>query len=320
MITKLLSFIRSWILLFAIIAGISAYFIYINIPFLDATHVVMLNVIQSLQIVLIFCMLFLAFCKVNPRRLKLRPWHWWLLLIQSSLFVGLGIIVMMLPNSGVRVILEGAMICFICPVGSAAPVLTKKLGGSATDITTYTILINTVVAILVPIMVPLVHPQSSMSIVNASLLIMGKIFPLLLLPMLLAFLVRALSPKLHFIFSRQKDLAFYFWVISLFLAIGLTTRYIMHTTVSLSVELSLIAVSLISCVLQFWTGRKIGERYEARTTAGQALGQKNPVIAIWFGYTFFTPITSLAGGFYSIFQNIINSAQLHAREKNLRRK
>ena len=67
--------------------------------------------------------------------------------------------------------------------------------------------------------------------------------------------------------------------------------------------------------MQFWLGRKIGARYEDKITAGQALGQKNTVLAIWIGYTFFTPITAIAGGFYSIWHNVFNSYQLY-NQKN----
>ncbi|MDD6943968.1 MAG: transporter, partial [Muribaculaceae bacterium] len=61
-------------------------------------------------------------------------------------------------------------------------------------------------------------------------------------------------------------------------------------------------------------GRKIGDRYNDTITAGQAFGQKNTVLAIWMGYTFFTPITSIVGGFYSIWHNIVNSYQLYRHE------
>ena len=46
-------------------------------------------------------------------------------------------------------------------------------------------------------------------------------------------------------------------------------------------------------------------------TAGQALGQKNSGFLIWLGYSYMTPVTSVAGGLYSIWQNIINSLELY---------
>ena len=49
-------------------------------------------------------------------------------------------------------------------------------------------------------------------------------------------------------------------------------------------------------------------------TAGQALGQKNSGFLIWLGYSYMTPVTpvtSVAGGLYSIWPNVINSLELY---------
>lgn len=315
-IRKIAAFVRTWVLLFSIASGVAAYLLYVNIEALDSTHTAAATAVEVLQPILIFFMLFVTFCRVNPRRLKLRRWHIPLLAFQSLMFVGIGAVVMSIPESGLRVVLEGAMICFICPVATAAAVVTKKLGGSAADITTYTILINLICALLIPSVVPFLHPQASMSVWNASVLILGKVFPLLLFPLLMAFLVRSLLPKFHFMITRTRDLAFWLWVVALFLATVVTTRFIAHTQVSLATELWLVFAAFAACMMQFCFGWKTGIRNGDRTTAGQALGQKNTVVAIWMGATFFTPITSLCGGFYSIFQNIINSWQLYRSAKN----
>jgi BASS family bile acid:Na+ symporter len=69
-------------------------------------------------------------------------------------------------------------------------------------------------------------------------------------------------------------------------------------------------VSLICCLVQFAVGRRIGARYGEVIAAGQSLGQKNTVFAIWFAYTFLTPVTAIAGGFYSVWHNLVNTYQL----------
>ena len=51
-------------------------------------------------------------------------------------------------------------------------------------------------------------------------------------------------------------------------------------------------------------------------TAGQALGQKNSGFLIWLGYSYMTPVTSVAGGLYSIWQNITLRAKSPDGEKN----
>lgn len=312
---KLYKFITDWILIFAILGGIASYFIYSSIPLFNPTHGYALEIVGIVQPLLIFCMLFLTFCKVNLNQLKLCRYHWWLLLFQTGIYLAIGAFVISMPRDGLRVILEGAMICFICPTATAGAVIVKKLDGIPAHITTYTILINLVVSLIIPATIPLVHPSATMSVYNAGLLILGKVFPLLLLPLVSAFLLKQIIPKFHSLVQRYGYLSFRLWVVSLALATAVTTRYIVHTDVTISTQLWLVAVSFIACVSQFYIGRLIGTPYGDTMTAGQSLGQKNTVLAIWLGYTFFTPITSVAGGFYSIWHNIINSYQLYNHKK-----
>ena len=51
-------------------------------------------------------------------------------------------------------------------------------------------------------------------------------------------------------------------------------------------------------------------------TSGQALGQKNTGFLIWLGLNFMTPVTSVAGGFYAIWHNLVNSWELqHVKQE-----
>lgn len=314
---KLMQWARDWALIIAILTGVAAYFIYAALPLAVGARVFAAGAVGVIQPLLIFAMLFLTFCKINPRHLRLSPWHGWLLLIQGGSFVLLGAMLALWPSLTVRVELEGAMICLICPTATAAAVITRKLDGRVAAVTTYTILINLLVAVLVPAVAPLVHPNAGTGFLEASAIILAKVFPLLLLPLVAAMLIRYLLPRLHFTLTHYSGLSFYLWAVALALAIAMTTRSIMHSTVPVSTMWWLVAVSLVCCVMQFWLGRKIGAAYSDRITAGQALGQKNTVLAIWMGYTFFSPVTAIAGGFYSIWHNVINSWQLY-RHKKLR--
>ena len=311
---KLIRFIKEWTLVISILVGVLAYFVFIAIPFPPAVHHFANQTVSIVQPLLLFSMLFLTYCRINPHDLRLCRWHLWVLALQAGFFIALAIILIFLPAGDLRIILEGAMLCLICPTATAGAVITGRLGGNINNITTYTILINILVSILIPTFVPFVHPNPELGFVNSSLLILGKVFPLLLLPLISAFLLRFISPSLTEKFANRSDLSFYLWAVALALAITVTTRSIMHADLKLSTELWLVVVSLISCALQFWLGRKIGDRYNDTITAGQAFGQKNTVLAIWMGYTFFTPITSIVGGFYSIWHNIVNSYQLYRHE------
>lgn len=304
-------FIRDWALVLAILAGIFSYFVYDAIPFLDSTHALAMKGVGIAQPLLIFAMLFLTFCRVKPRDLRLCPWHGWLLLIQGGSFTTLAFLLMIMPQSGWRVILEGAMLCLICPTATAAAVITRRLGGDVAHVTTYTILINVLGAVLIPALTPLVHPEGTMGFTGSALLIMREVFPLLLLPLIGALVLRQFWPRLCDALGRHAEWSFYLWAVALSLAMTVTTRSIVHSTVGLATQGGLVVVSLVCCAIQFWLGRRIGRHYDDAITAGQALGQKNTVFVIWLGYTFFTPVTAVIGGFYSIWHNLVNTWQLY---------
>lgn len=156
-----------------------------------------------------------------------------------------------------------------------------------------------------------------MGILSSGLLILGKVFPLLLLPLFAALAVKKWLPTLHRRLRELQELSFYMWAVALALALTVTTRSIVHSDVSLSTQVWLVVVSFICCIVQFKLGWIVGDKYGDHITAGQALGQKNTVFVIWLGYTFFSPVTSVVGGFYSIWHNVINSWQLYRHKQQL---
>ena len=139
--------------------------------------------------------------------------------------------------------------------------------------------------------------------------------PLLMLPFLVAWAVRAYLPKLHAWLIAFKDLAFYLWAVALAMAIGVTVRSIVHSDVAIIYQIGIAVASLVCFVGQFAIGKKIGAYYDDRIGGGQSLGQKSTVFSIWLGATFLSPVTSMAGGFYSIWHNVYNSYQLYRKRK-----
>ena len=136
----------------------------------------------------------------------------------------------------------------------------------------------------------------------------------MLCPLITASLVRRFAPRLHdFLVKKCRNLPFYLWLVALSLAIALTVKSIVHSDISVYVQIGIAIVSLICCIVQFAFGRYIGRKYGDTITGGQSLGQKNTVFAIWLAYTFLTPVTSIAGGFYSIWHNIVNTWQLYRK-------
>lgn len=311
----LVKFLKDWALIVSMIVGASAYLIYDSIPSLHSAGPFLEGFISKLQPLLLFAMLFLSFCKIEPHQMRPHKWMLWLLLLQSLLFIVLALLLVFVPELPFRHGVEAAMLCIICPTATACAVITGKLGGNMAGVVTYTVLINLVTAILVPLMVPLIHPIEGLSFYTAFSRILAKVFPLLILPCVLAWLLRYLFPKVHAKLLKYTSLSFYIWAVSLSLAVLMSTRAIINNEAGSWVLLEIGIASLLACIFQFWAGRRIGNRYQCKISAGQALGQKNTVFGIWMGYTFMTPVISVAGGFYSIWHNCYNSWQMYKQRK-----
>lgn len=315
MLTSIYQFIKTWKLPVAMITGVLIY--YITLPLLspDQGKVFYCGVSHWLQPLLIFTMLFLSFLKVEPKELRPHRWHGVLLLTQALFFILFSLLAYACRDAEMKIILEGAMLCFVCPTATASAVIVQKLGGSLSGDVTYIVLCNLMVSLLAPGFFTLVEPHSGMDFFTELFMIMGKVFPLLLCPLFVALIVRYYLPALTQRMLSIRDLAFYLWLVALALAITVTWKTIVESDIRLSILLGLALVSAISCVVQFALGRKIGERWgDDRITAGQAFGQKNTVFVIWLGLVFLNPVTSIVGGLYSIWHNVINSWQLYKKQ------
>ena len=174
----------------AMTTGASVFLIYDAVPCLQRFGPVLSDTVGLLQPMFIFSMLFLTFCRIEPKDLKPHRWHWWLLLVQGGMFVVLGLVAVLLikffPDRSfdLLVLIESAMLCFICPTATAAAVVTRKLGGDVPGITTYVVLVNILAAALVPVVFPLIRPESSLGFWTSFCLIVAKVFPLLITPCL----------------------------------------------------------------------------------------------------------------------------------------
>ena len=160
-----------------------------------------------------------------------------------------------------------------------------------------------------PLLFPLIE-ASDISFLMAFGRILRKVFPLLLLPFVMAWLCRRWLPLLHRWVVARKDLAFYLWAVALVIVMGQTTESVIEGDTSLTQECGIAFLALLACVIQFVVGKQVGGMYADRISAGQALGQKNTVLAIWMACTYLNPASAIAPGSYVLWQNVINSWQL----------
>ncbi len=311
----MLQFIKNWTLPLAMLAGVAGYFCFALFDCLNPIKPFVRMMIAWLTPFLIFCQLLLTFCKVKAKELIPQRWTYWLLLIQlTTCLLTVCLLRLFSFDDYWLMALEGAMVCLICPTATAAAVITGKLGGSAASLTTYTLASNLLAAVIVPLIFPLVEP-SDIPFGISFLKILGKVFPLLLFPFFIAVLLRKYAHRVHHFLIGLKDMAFYLWTVALIIVMGQTTKSVIEGKVSVVEELIIAGLALAICCLQFWGGKSIGEKYNDRISGGQALGQKNTVLAIWMASTYLNPVTAIAPGSYVVWQNIINSWQLWKKRR-----
>ena len=262
---------------------------------------------------LIFLMLFITYCKLTPTDIKPDKFEWTLLGVQM-LLTAIGYALTFFWN---RTLSEGVFICFFIPTATAAPVITAMLGGSISKVATYSLLTNSVVAVLGPLLLAAIGEHSELTFAKSFLLILKQVFPLIIGPLLCAFLVKKASPKFHSYILQRQEISFYLWAVSLFIVVGSCVSFaINHWSPDATPTMILLALgALIACVVQFKIGRMIGRKFNHTVSGGQALGQKNTVLAVWLALAYMNPIASIAPASYVAWQNIINSYQLirHSR-------
>ncbi len=296
---KILEFIRNWALPLAMIAGVTGFPVFIFlIPLIPY---------------LIFFMLLLTFCRTPLEEIRFKMVHLLLLLLQVG--GGIGVYFVMAPVN--VLVAEGAMVCMLAPTATAAAVITEKLGGDPATLTGFTILSNIATAIAVPLFIPAVHPvYQGLDFSTAFFMIFWRVLPLLVAPLATAYLLQRFFPNLHHKMAKTYNLSFYLWALALMIVMAQTTHTLIHEPAEGMTEIGIALGALAVCCLQFFLGKKIGAIYNQRITGGQALGQKNTILAIWIAHTYLTPVTAIGAGSYVVWQNIINSWQLWRQRKN----
>ena len=307
--------IREWMLPAAIVLGICLDLVYHFSPALHAYGKWLHPMASEGQRLIVALLLFFQFVKISPHDLKVTRWHLKALALQVGLFLALAGIIFFLEPGTPRMLLECAMLCFICPTASAAGVITDRLGGSLASTVTYLVIINITGTFLIPLVIPLVNPSAHLGFWNYVGHIALKVFPVLILPGILAWVIRYTTHKLQRALMRWASNSFYIWGFGLTLAMVLSTRALLLSGMGLWSVAGIVVVSVIACFFQFWAGHRSDKDRVANLTAGQALGQKNTGFLIWLGYNYMTPVTSVAGGLYAIWQNLYNSWELYQKER-----
>jgi len=309
--STVIRFLKDWTLPVSMGTGCLLYLIFAFTPQLESAAEFFDPIFDAILPMFMFLILFVTFCKVDFHKLRPVMWHFWVSVFQL-LFIGLlmGLILGFTMRGDSLILMEAILMCVIAPCAAAAAVVTQKLGGSLEQMTTYTFISNFITAMMVPVCFPLIEKGTDMTFWAAFYKILYEVAIVLLVPMLLAYIVKRHAHRLHQKVISIKDLSYYLWGCSLMIVTGTTVKNIVHSNTTITLLVAIAILGLMMCIVQFAVGRFIGHYFNHTQEAGQALGQKNTAFAIWMAYTYLNPLSSVGPGCYILWQNIVNSVEI----------
>ncbi len=200
-----------------------------------------------------------------------------------------------------------SFITAIAPTGISAPAVASFLALDVEYVTLSVILTNSIIALTLPFLIPLLtHQANPLSPREILLSILG----LFLIPFAVVQTLKLLNPQLLKSAGKFKSLSFYAWSVVLFLAGAKASHYILYESTTSPLTIAAIAtLSLLICAVNFGVGFLIGGKHFARE-ASQSLGQKNTMLTVWLSLSFLKPVVALGPMFYILYHNLYNSYQL----------
>ncbi len=312
---NIITFIKQWSLPVAICFGTLVYLLFSQLWFLVPIG----NAVGPLLVDFLpygmFLILYVTFCKIQMRDMRPRRWHLWLQLVRILLSCLIVWLITMTTDASLKLILEGVFICIICPTAAAAAVVTEKLGGSIASLTIFTIIDNLATSLIIPILFPIVEKEADIPFISTSLAVLRNVTVVLVAPLAFALLTRKFAPRLNDRICRTRNFGFYMWCVNLAIVTGVTIHNIIFSSVSHTTLFWLLLLPLAVTLMLFAIGKSVGRPYGENISAGQAMGQKNTVVAIWLTVTFLNPLAAVAPGAYVIWQNTVNSWQIWYKQK-----
>ena len=313
---NLIRFLKDWTLPVSITVGTVSYLTFYYAPQLDSLGTQLAPVFDVIFPLFVFLTLFVTFCKVDFHQMRPHRWHTGIFVAQL-LLVAINIaVILWFANSeqptanSQKLLWEAMLTCIIGPAASASPVVTGKLGGNISTMTTYVLISSLTSALLIPLVFPMLEQAVKVPFFGAFLIILEKVSVVLLLPLVLGWIMQHYVKGLCARIVAQPNLSFYCWAISLSITTGITVKNIMHSEATLTLLLMIAFATFLLCWVQFFIGRGIGRRLGEEVNAGQALFQKNTALSIWVAYMYLHPVASIGAGCYVLWQNIINSIEL----------
>lgn len=282
---------KSWLPILSMIAGAC-------IPAAaDATFLVRYSVMV---------MLFMSFLHVKPEWSLFRWSHLWLLGLNILSAVGWYLAVAWW-NEDLALL---AFLCGIMPTAAVSPVLAGIFKRSIGYVTLALLLSNLVMALSIPLLLPLLGIQG-ITLTTSDLLLPVAIT--VLVPMILAQSIRIFSAAAFNWLIKWKNITFWLFIGNVFIAMAKASDYIIREASSWEILLMAFGIIVMITAANFLFGYLI-EKKSFRQEASLALGRKNTMFGVWLAVTYLPPLAVLGPIGYVITHNLWHSF-LMSRQK-----
>lgn len=199
-------------------------------------------------------------------------------------------------------IAASALLILWAPTASAAAGVTRIRGGDPLPVAANVFVQHVLLVLIFPIWM-----QWQGSAISVSFLpILKQLMLQIGLPLHLALLWRYAFPQSVAWIRQRGSIGMWLWAIAVFLVIaraGVQIRLQIQQGTPILMLLAIAGSAMLLCILQFTLGSKLSHR-RFREEGSQMLGQKNTILAIWIGNTWFDPIAALGPTSYVIWQNL----------------
>lgn len=188
------------------------------------------------------------------------------------------------------------------PTASAAAGVTRLRGGNPLPVAANVLVQHVLLVVLFPLWM-----QWQGSMVSVSFFpILKQLVLQIGLPLHLALLLRLAFPQSVDWMRKWNGAGMWLWAMAVFLVIsraGVQLRQQLHEGTSWFQILAIAGSAFLLCILQFVLGSRLSHR-RFREEGSQMLGQKNTILAIWLGHSWFDPLAALGPTSYVIWQNL----------------
>lgn len=252
-------------------------------------------------------MLTISFMGINPAQLKPRRLHLVVLLVLQLLamaFWGLGLCI------GDSALAQSLFFCAAAPVATASPVIVSLLRGNVAFMVTAMVLSQAVFTVVMPFVLPFVVQDESLTYSELAWLVAEQLMSVMLLPALLAIILRKVYPHCRTWPAKLKDFSLGLWNVNLTIVAAAGVKRLVEGQYSLSLMWPLALGAVAVCATGFLLGYRLGAPNFKRECS-QALGQKNTIMTLYIaGQSYVSPLAYIGLVCYVFCHNIANAIQL----------